>query len=91
MVKVSDRQMEILSALDRIDRPTEWGDLWDRVGWGDAPPSLQMVNFDRASNALMRRGLIALNENNLVKLTDDGKALVTLAKQERARTTKEQP
>lgn len=76
MSKISDRQMEILRALDRIGAPAEWGDIWDRVGWSDGSPApLQMSNFDRTTNALMRRGLIALNDDNLVKLTDDGQAL----------------
>lgn len=81
MRKISDRQMEILSALDRIGEPTEWCYVWDRCGWVSNARYLEMVNFDRASNALMRRGLIVLNEDNLVKLTDDGKALVSSAKQ----------
>lgn len=89
MSKISDRQMEILRALDRIGQPTEWGDVWDRVGWSDGSPApLQMSNFDRTSNALMRRGLIALDDDNLVKLTDDGRALVELAKRERAAIAK---
>ncbi len=81
MSKISYRQMEILSALHRIGQPAEWGDVWDRVGWSDGSPAqLQMSNFDRTTNALLRRGLIVLDGDNLVKLTDDGRSLVTLAK-----------
>lgn len=78
MSRVSMRQMEILHALHRIGNPTEWGDVWDRVGWGGSP--LEMLNFDRATGALERRGLVAYDADNLVKLTDDGRALVEIAK-----------
>jgi hypothetical protein len=77
------RGMEILDALYRIAVPAEWGDVWDRVGWGGTP--FDMVNFDRSCSALTRRGLIVLDEDDLVKLTDDGRALVELARRERAR------
>lgn len=77
------RQMEILHALYRIGVPTEWGYVWDRVGWGSGP--LAMPNFDRAAGALERRGLVAYDADNLVKLTDDGRALIEIAQRERAR------
>lgn len=81
--RISLRQMEILNAMHRIGRPTEWGDVWDRVGWGGSP--LEMLNFDRATNALRRRGLIAYDADNLVNLTDDGRSLVEIARRERTR------
>lgn len=81
--KISERGMEILDALVRLRAPSEWGDVWDRVGWGGSP--FDMMNFDRSCSALMRRGLIVMDDDNLVTVTDDGRALVELARREAAR------
>jgi hypothetical protein len=76
---VGRRQVEILGALRRLGGSSEWGEVWDRVGWSDgSPPALQMSNFDRSSDALVRRGLIVVGEDGMVSLTADGIALLEL-------------
>jgi hypothetical protein len=72
---MTDRQHEMLVIFARRARPCEFGDIWDSYSFGDLSNPLEMVNFSRVADALLRRGLIArdVEDEALVAITDAGR------------------
>lgn len=82
-MRASERQLEVLRILARKKEPCEWGEIWDSYAWSDGSPTpLMMTNFDRVTDALLRKKLVAHDPSNeaLVALTDAGRLLVEEAK-----------
>lgn len=82
-MSVSKRQIEVLRILARKTEPCEWGEIWDSYAWSDGSPSaLMMTNFDRVTDALLRRKLVVQDEDNsaLVSITETGRFLAEQAK-----------
>lgn len=71
--RLSARQLEVLRLLARELHPVEWSQIWDSYSWADVDSPLAMTNFDRVTDALMRRGLVAYDADHLVVITDAGR------------------
>lgn len=81
-MSVSERQLEVLRILARKTEPCEWGEVWDSYAWADPSSSLAMTNFDRVTDALLRRKLVTQDVENcaLVSITESGRLLAEAAK-----------
>lgn len=81
-MRLSARQLEVLRILARKTDPVEWGTVWDVYSWADPSNPLAMRNFDRVTDALERRGLVAYTDGGdagLVFITDAGRAALEAA------------
>lgn len=75
---VSDRMVEVLRILARKEEPVEWGTVWDSYSWADPSSPLAMTNFDRVTDALVRRKLVEMDADNLVTITEAGRATLRI-------------
>lgn len=76
---LSKRQHEMLMIFGRRTQPVEFGDIWDSYTFGDLKNPLEMSNFSRVGDALIRRGLIERDSTDeaLVSITETGRAVLT--------------
>jgi hypothetical protein len=78
-IRISDRQLEVLTILGRKTQPVEWGDVWDSYAWGDLNSTLAMTNFGRVCDALTRKELVAMDADNMVSVTERGRLALRMS------------
>lgn len=56
-MRLSARQREVLEIIDRCGSES-WGDVWAHYDAGGPHEGLDFRNFDRVTDAVVRRGLV---------------------------------
>jgi hypothetical protein len=79
-VRISARQLEVLKILGRKTQPVEWSSVWDSCSWvGVLSGTLARTNFGRVCDALTRKGMVAMDTDNFVSVTERGRLALRLA------------
>lgn len=69
-------QLRILFAVEIVDPADGWGDIFTHYDKArGTPSSLEMRNFDRSSDACIKRGWLRV-EDNEISLTDAGRKIL---------------
>lgn len=78
---LSKRQIEMLSIVDELGGADGWGEIFSHY---DTTPHkaipLEMKNFDRVSDSLVKRGLLSVDkDSNSIEITEAGRFALAVA------------